>query len=131
MGVSSFEKKTHFGDNARYPQNGVFFRFCKKGSSFIFCHIFGFKRCAIIVFTILRKSMSRKNLVLELCPKMLSTNQIAGVFKLEYLQNHMTHQPDFLHVKSYQVWLEVDQCILAKYAYIKSWALSAFSSRVP
>jgi len=68
--------------------------------------------------------MSGKNLVLELCPKMLSTNQIAGFFKPEYLWNRMTYQPDFLHVKSYQFWLEVDQFILAKYAYIKSWAWS-------
>jgi len=30
----------------------------------------------------------------------------------------------FLHIKSYQFWLEVDQFILAKYAYIKSWAWS-------
>ena len=55
---------------------------------------------------------------------MLSNNQIAGFFKLEYLWNRMIYQPDFLHVKSYQFWLEVDQFILAKYAYIKSWAWS-------
>ena len=68
--------------------------------------------------------MFGKNLVLELCSKMLSANQIAGFFKLEYLWNRMTYQPDFLHVKSYQLWLEVNKFILAKYAYIKSWAWS-------
>ena len=68
--------------------------------------------------------MSGKNLVLELCPKMLSANQIAEFFKLEYPWNRMTYQPNFLHVKSYQLWLEVDQFSLSKYAYIKSWAWS-------
>ena len=52
--------------------------------------------------------MSGKNLVLELCPKRLSANQIAGFFKLEYLWNRMTYQSDFLHVKSYQLLLEND-----------------------
>ena len=54
-----------------------------------------------------------KNLVLELYPKMLSANQIAGFFKLEYLWNGMTYEPDFLHVESYQLWLETDHGIFA------------------
>ena len=68
--------------------------------------------------------MSGKNLVLELCPKRLSANQIAGFFKLEYLWNRMTYQTNFLHVKSYQLWLEIDHGILARYINIKSWAWS-------
>ena len=66
--------------------------------------------------------MFGKNLVLELCSKMLSANQIAGFFKLEYLRNRMTYQPDFLHVKSYQFWLQIDHGIFAKYTYMKWWA---------
>ena len=68
--------------------------------------------------------MSGKNLVLELCSKMLSANQIAGFFKLKYLWNGMTYQPDFLHVKSYQLWLEIDHGVLVSYTSIKSWAWS-------
>ena len=49
---------------------------------------------------------------------MLSANQIAGFFKLEYLWNRMTYQTDFLRVESYQLWLEIDHGILAKYTYI-------------
>ena len=90
----------------------VFFGFCKKFST-LMCYFFDFKRCTIIVFTILRKPHVRKNLVLELCPKMLSANQIAEFFKLEYLWNHMTYQPDFVHVESYQLWLEIHHNILA------------------
>ena len=52
--------------------------------------------------------MFGKNLALEVFAKMLSANQIAGFFKLEYLLNHITYQPCVLHVKSYQLWLETD-----------------------
>ena len=57
--------------------------------------------------------MFRKNVVLELCSKMLSANQIAGFFKLEYLRNGMTYHPDFLQVESYHLWLETDHGIFA------------------
>ena len=39
--------------------------------------------------------MSGKILVPELLVKMLSANQIAGFFELEYLQNYMLWQVDF------------------------------------
>ena len=57
--------------------------------------------------------MFGKNLVLELCSKMLSANQIAGFFKLEYLRNRMTYQHNFLHVESYQLQLKTDHGVLA------------------
>ena len=39
---------------------------------------------------------------------MLSANQIAEFFKLEYLLNRITCQPGFMYVKIYQLCLEAD-----------------------
>ena len=42
--------------------------------------------------------MFGKNLVIELGPKTLSTNQISGFFKPQYLKNKLRYEDDFLHV---------------------------------
>ena len=57
-------------------------------------------------------------------------NQIGGFFKLEYLLIHITYQPKFLYVKSYQLWLEPGRGILVKYAKMKLWAWSGIPRHV-
>ena len=56
--------------------------------------------------------MFGKILVLELLPKMLSANQIAGFFKLEYLLNYMRYQHDFLYIDKYPLKLQTDHGII-------------------
>ena len=41
--------------------------------------------------------MSGKTLVLELCIKMLSANQIAGFFKMQYLKKKVNDELQFWH----------------------------------
>ena len=57
--------------------------------------------------------MFGKILVFELLAKMLSANQIAGFFKLEYLLNYMRYQLDFLHVDRHSLLLQIDHGIMA------------------
>ena len=45
--------------------------------------------------------MSGITLFFELRPKMLSSNQIAGIFEMEYLKEEMTNLVNFLHVFSH------------------------------
>ena len=47
--------------------------------------------------------MFGKILVFELLTKMLSANQIAGFFKLEYLLNYMRYHLDFLYVDRHAI----------------------------
>ena len=54
--------------------------------------------------------MFGKILVFDLLAKLLSTNQIAGFFKLEYLLNYMTCQLDFLYVDKDPLLLQTDYC---------------------
>ena len=85
------------------PQNSPkigFFEFFEKFSS-LMCQFFGFKRCTIIVFTILRKPHVREKSGSQIMPK-------KALGQLEYFWNRMTYQSDFLHVKSYQLLLEID-----------------------
>ena len=57
--------------------------------------------------------MFGKILVFELLVKMLSANQIAGFFKLEYLLNYMRYQLDFLYVDRHLLLLQIDHDIMA------------------
>ena len=53
------------------------------------------KHC-LLYFT--ANPLSVKSLVLKLCVKMLLANQIAGFFKVQYLQKKVRGQADFLYV---------------------------------
>ena len=55
--------------------------------------------------------MSGKNLVLELWPKMLSANQIAGIFDHLYLLKGLIPYFDFLHTGRHP-WKEEAECTL-------------------
>ena len=57
--------------------------------------------------------MFGKILVFELLAKMLSANQIAGFFKLEYLLNYTRYQLDFLYVDRHPLLLQSDHAIIA------------------
>ena len=85
----------------------VFFEFSKKSSS-LMCLFFGSKRYITIVLTILQKQHVGEKSGSQVMPKNALDQSDC---RIEYLWNHMTYQPDFLHVKSYQLWLEVDQGI--------------------
>ena len=51
------------------------------------------------------KPLSVKSLVLKLCVKMLLANQIAGLFKVQYLKKKVRDQEDFLYVNYHQSFL--------------------------
>ena len=65
--------------------------------------------------------MIEKIFVYELLAKMLSANQIAGFFRLEYLLNYMRYQLDFLQKYWYPTRLLNDQNILSGQNQVWAW----------
>ena len=57
--------------------------------------------------------MFGKILVFELQAKMLSANQVAGFFKLQYLLNYMRYHLDFLYVGRHPLLLQIDHANVA------------------
>ena len=56
--------------------------------------------------------MSGKILLLELWGKMLSVNQIAGFFKIEYLKKEANYEVYLWHADDHRSLLQVDTIIL-------------------
>ena len=52
---------------------------------------------------------------------MLSANQIAGLFKLEYLLYYLKYQLNFLHVDRHSLMLQVDHVITAWQVQVWLW----------
>ena len=56
--------------------------------------------------------MFGKTLALEVLAKMLSANEVAGFFKLEYLLKYMSYQSDFMDIEINPLYLQNDVGIL-------------------
>ena len=59
------------------------------------------------------KPLSVKCLVLKLRVKMLSANEIAGFFKVQYLKKKVGDQEDFLYVNYHQSFRHGNTIVLA------------------
>ena len=92
-------------DEAQYlkvllGQDGPKLRFLRFDKNFMISWVLFLLECESTggLLTFSKDHMSLKNLILELWPKILETNQNAGFFKLHYLTNKSIYELEFLYV---------------------------------